>query len=71
MIAGDGEVDEVELAEVADLEGRFVDRWRRESSPSRPASHSSVVPWTTVETTTTKKTALKIVSFCATSEEST
>jgi hypothetical protein len=30
-----------------------------------------VVPWTTVDTTTTKKTALKIVSLCGTREERT
>ena len=41
------------------------------SSPSRPATHSSVVPCTIAETTTTKKTALKIVSFSGTSEERT
>ena len=42
-----------------------------EVRPSRRATRSSVVPCTIVETTTTKKTALKIVSLCGTSEEST
>ena len=42
-----------------------------ESSPSRPATHSSVVPCTVTDTTTTKKTALKIVFEWVTSEEST
>src|SRR5258706_16232660 len=38
---------------------------------AEPATHSSVEPCTIVETTTTKNTALKIVSLCGTSDEST
>ena len=38
---------------------------------SRPATRSSVVPCKIAETTTTKKTALKIVSLVATSDERT
>ena len=58
----DAEVDEVERARDAltssgagAREGPAPRRLRRS------ATHSSVVPWTSAETTTTKKTALKIV----------
>ena len=60
----------IERARLADL-----DQARRgqagETRSSRAATRSSVVPWRIAETTTTKKTALKIVFAVSTSDEST
>ena len=72
VVRRDGEVDEVELAE----RGRPRAARRGPAGPARagrarPATHSSVVPCTITDTTTTKKTALKIVFEWVTSEEST
>ena len=64
--ARDGELDEVELARAAPTSsGGSATGGAGETRPSRRATHSSVVPWRSAETMTTKKTALKIVSLCA------
>ena len=71
VIGRDDEVEKVQRARLADLDRRLVRRAVGDSSSSRPATRSSVVPWRIAETTTTKKTALKIVFAVSTSDEST
>ena len=71
MVVRDREVDRSSLLSWPTSIGASTWGGAGESRSRRPATHSRLDPCTIVETTTTKKTALKIVFECGTSEEST
>ena len=67
----DVELDEVERARIVHVERLRNHRRRGLLEPECRGHALSAVPWTSADTSTTKKTALKIVSPCATPAEST
>ena len=71
VVGANREVDEVERAAMVDRDRRLARRRPAGRAAERGATRSSVVPCTSAETTTTKKTALKIVSRAETCDEST